>query len=162
MWFELEAVPLSYCETSPYRIENSVPVEASAARVFEILATGERQEEWFQDFVAIRWTTPEPHGVGSEREVELKILTVKERFLAWEPDKRLTFHVYANTLPLVKAMLEDMRIEATGERTCRFTWTVHYTPSLLMKLVHPVGRMIFGKMFRASAEGLARYAKAHP
>jgi len=162
MWFALEAAPLSFTESSRHRIENSLPIEAPAARVFEILVTGERQAEWFEDFVAIRWTTPEPHGVGSEREVELEILTVKERFLAWEPGRRVAFHVYAITLPLAKVMLEDMRLEPTGERSCRFSWTVHYEPSLVMRLIHPIGRLLFGKMFRASAEGLARYARAHP
>jgi uncharacterized protein YndB with AHSA1/START domain len=162
MWFALEAVPLSFTETSPYRIENTVPIEASAARVFEILATGEGLSEWFQDFVAVRWATPEPRGVGAEREFELKILTVRERFLAWEPGKRFSFHIYEITIPLVKAMLEDMRLEPTGDRSCRLLWTVHYRPSITMRLIHPIGRLIFGKMFRASAEGLARYAKAHP
>lgn len=162
MWFEVEAVPLSFTESSPYRIQNSAVVEASAARIFEIFATGERQTEWFQDFVACRWTSPAPHGVGSERDIELKLLTVKERFLAWEPGKRLTFHIHAITLPLVTAMVEDMVMEPMGDRSCRVTWTVHYRPSLIMKLVHPIGRAVFGKMFKASLDGLAKYAKAHP
>ncbi|MFT3774979.1 MAG: SRPBCC family protein [Minicystis sp.] len=127
-----------------------------------MFATGERQTEWFQDFVACRWTSPAPHGVGSEREIELKLLTVKERFLAWEPGKRLTFHIHAITLPFVKAMVEDMVMEPLSDRSCRVTWTVHYRPSLLMKLGHPIGRAIFGKMFKGSLDGLAKYAKAHP
>jgi len=162
MWFDVEAVPLRFIESSPYRIENTSSIEASAARVFQIIATGERQAEWFQDFVACRWTTAEPRGIGAEREIQLELLTVKERFLAWEPGKRLTFHIYGMTMPFVKAMVEDMVIEATGEQSCRVTWTVHYRPSLLMRLGHPIGRAIFGKMFHASIQGLAKYAKAHP
>jgi uncharacterized protein YndB with AHSA1/START domain len=162
MWFDVEAVPLSFTRSSPYHIENTTSIEASAARVFEIIATGERQKDWFVDFVACRWTSPEPRGVGAEREVQLKLLTVKERFLAWDEGKRLSFHIHGITLPFVKAMLEDMVIESTGERTCRVTWTVHYRPSLLMKLGHPIGRAIFGRMFRGSIQGLARYAAAHP
>lgn len=162
MWFDVEAVPISFTESAPYRIESTVGIDASAARVFEILSTGERQADWFKDFKACRWTSPEPHGVGSEREIELKALTVKERFLAWEPGKRLTFHIYAITVPLVTAMIEDMVLESTGDRTCRLTWRVHYRPTILMRLVHPIGRAIFGSMFRASANGLARYAKQNP
>jgi hypothetical protein len=162
MWFDVEAVPLSFTESAPYLIENTVGIDAPAARVFEILATGERQADWFKDFVACRWTSAEPHEVGSEREIELKALTVKERFLAWEPGKRLTFHIYGITIPLVTAMIEDMVIEPTGDRTCRFTWRVHYRPTILMRLIHPIGRAIFGSMFRASAKGLAKYAKLSP
>lgn len=162
MWFDVDPVLLHFTEISPHRIENTTNIEASAARVFEILSTAEGQAEWFQDFVACRWTTPEPHGEGAEREIELKLLTVKERFIAWEPGKRLTFHVYGITLPLVEAMVEDMVIEETGDRSCRLTWTVHYRPTLLMRLIHPAGRAIFGKMFRTSLDGLARYAKSRP
>jgi uncharacterized protein YndB with AHSA1/START domain len=162
MWFDVEAVPLSFTESSPYRIENVVRIEASPARVFAIWATGERQAEWFQDFVANRWTTPAPYGVGSEREVELEILTVKEHFLAWEPGARMAFRIYAITLPVVSAMIEDLRLEPEGEAATRMTWTVHYRPTLMMRLVHPVARAIFARLFRKSAQGLARYAKAHP
>jgi uncharacterized protein YndB with AHSA1/START domain len=162
MWFDVEAVPLSFTESSPHHIEASALIDAPPARVFEIMATGEGQKEWFQDFVACRWTSAPPHGVGAEREIELKALTVKERFLAWEPGKRLAFCVYGITVPLVSAMIEDMTFEDVGGgRATRFVWRVHYRPSLLMKVIHPIGRAIFGEMFRNSAEGLARYAKAH-
>jgi hypothetical protein len=99
--------------------------------------------------------------VGAEREVELALLRVKERFLVWEPGKRLSFHVYAITIPLIAAMLEDLTFEPEGSGT-RFTWRVHYRPALLMRAVHPIGRRIFGGMFKESGEGLARYVKAHP
>lgn len=162
MWFDVEAVPLSFTEDSPFHIENVVLVDAPPARVFEIFATGENQTEWFQDFKGVRWTTLERSSVGAEREVELKLLTVKERFLAYEPGKRLSFHIYGITLPIVNAMLEDMTFEDVGGRATRLTWRVHYRPKLVMRMVHPIARMIFGEMFKASAEGLARYAKAHP
>jgi uncharacterized protein YndB with AHSA1/START domain len=162
MWFDVEAVPLSFTERSPYHIETAARIEATPARVFEILATGEAQVEWFQDWVGFAWTTKAPHGVGSERVVNLKMLSVKERFLTWDPGARLSFTIYAITLPLVKAMVEDMTLAPDGEGATLFTWRVHYRPSLLMRLAHPLGRAIFSKMFRASTDGLARYAKAHP
>lgn len=161
MWFDVEAVPLSFTESAPFCIENSVGIHAPAARVFEILATAEHQKDWFQDFKDCRWTSASRAGVGAEREIELALLTVKERFIAWEPGKRLTFHVYGITLPLVEAMVEDMIIEPTTDRISRLTWRVHYRPSLLMRMVHPIGRAIFGSMFRNSADNLARYAKDH-
>jgi uncharacterized protein YndB with AHSA1/START domain len=162
MWFDVEAVPLSFTESSPYHIETVTRIEAPPARVFEIWATAEAQVDWFQDWIGHTWTTKEPYGVGSERVANLKLLSVKERFLAWDPGKRMSFHIYAITLPLVKAMLEDMTFAPDGEGATRFTWRVHYRPSLLMRMVHPIGRAIFGKMFRSSADGLARYAKEHP
>ncbi len=161
MWFDAVPVPLSFIETSPFKLENVVLIDAPPARVFQILTTAEQQEVWFQDFVACRWSS-NVRGVGAEREIELKLLTVKERFLVWEQDRRLVFHVHAVTLPLLKAMVEDYVLEPVGDRATRFTWRVHYAPSLAMRVVHPFARAMFGEMFKASAEGLARYAKTHP
>ena len=164
MWFDLEAVPLEFTESSPFHIETVAIIDATPERVFDILATGERQSEWFQDFVENRWTTA-ARGVGAEREVELKLFTVKERFLAWDRGKRLAFHIYGSTLPVTRATIEDMVLEAVdvrGARATRLTWRVHYRPTLPARLLHPLMRLIFGRMFKAGAEGLARYVKAHP
>ena len=103
-----------------------------------------------------RWSLD---GVGSTREVELKALTVKERFLAWDPGKRISFCIYAITIPLISEMLEDMQLEPEGDGKTRLRWTAHYTPSLLMRLIHPVGRMIFSGLFQKSINGLRKYAE---
>jgi len=161
MWFDVDAVPLSFTGSSRFHLENTVIIDATPTRVFQILATAEAQAEWFQDFVACRWSTSS-RGVGAEREIQLKLLTVKERFLAWDQDRRLAFHVFAVSLPFVKAMIEDMVLEPLGDHATRLIWRVHYEPTLPMRAVHPLARMIFGEMFKTSAEGLARYAKAHP
>ncbi len=161
MWFRTENVSLKFTTTSPFRFENSIVLDAPPARVFEIWATGEAQTEWFKDLVDIRWSNQE-RGVGAEREVELKTSTVRERFLAWEPDKRLAFVVYGITLPIVKAMLEDLTFEPVGQNQTRMVWTAHYAPTLLMRLIHPLGRFIFGRIFSDATAGLQRYIKDHP
>src|SRR5262249_43436603 len=137
MWFDLEPVPLSFTESSPFRIETVQLIDASPARVFAIVSTGEGQKEWFPDFVENRWTNA-TRGVGGEREVELKLFTVKERFLAWEPGKRLAFHIYASKLPVTSATIEDMVLEPVGDRATRLVWRVHYRPKLVARLFHPI------------------------
>ena len=161
MWFEVEAVPLEFTLSSPFHIETVALIDATPERVFDILSTGEGQKEWFQDFVENRWTNA-IRGVGAEREVELKLFTVKERFLAWDRGRRLAFHIHGSTLPITTATIEDMALEAVGERSTRLTWRVHYRPTLPARLLHPIVKLIFRQLFKASAEGLARYAKAHP
>lgn len=160
MWFQLHPADMSFVESSPFQLRNRAVIAAPPERVFEIIATGEGQDEWFQDFVACRWTSPPPHGEGATREIELQRMKVKERFLVWEPGKRLSFCLYASTLPLVTEMLEDMQLEPVGEKDTLLRWDVHYRPSLGMRLVHPAVRLVFGQMFRASIDGLARYAAA--
>lgn len=161
MWFEVEPAEIGFLESSRFRIENGAIINASPERVFRILSEGEGMGEWFQDFVACRWTSPDPHGAGSTREVELKAMAVKERFLVWEPGERLVFTITAMKLPLVTRMVEDMRLERLGDRT-RLRWSVHYTPSLLMRPVHPIAHAFFEKMFAMTTGGLTSYATRHP
>lgn len=162
MWFPTTPTELDFTASSPHKLAFDAIIEATPERVFDIFARGEAQETWFQDFKATRWTGAEPHGVGTTREVELKLLTVKERFVAWERGVRLAFSVDAITLPIVKRLMEDLQFEAVGEKGTRLVWTVHYEPTLAMRAVHPVVKLIFGRMFRTSLDGLVKYAAAHP
>ena len=162
MWFNVDAADLDFTERSPFRFENEAVVRCSPERLFDIWATGEAQERWFKDLRAIRWTSPEPHGVGATREVELATLTVKERFLAWDRGKRMAFQIYAITLPLVDAMVEDLQFTPLDGGRTRMIWRAHYRPALVMRLLHPLVRWNFSKLFSATCKDLARYAEEHP
>jgi uncharacterized protein YndB with AHSA1/START domain len=157
MWFYVEPSDESFLSRAPFELNNEAVIAAPPERVFQIFSRGERQAEWFQDFVDQRWTTDEPHGVGSRREVELKMLRVKERFFIWEPGKRLSFSIDAITLPLVTQMAEDLQFEPSGTDSTWLRWRAVYEPAPVMRLLHPFARSIFGKMFRASLDGLANY-----
>jgi len=162
MWFDTKPSDPSFADTAPHRIANVVTIEAPPQRVFDIFATAERQEEWMQDFQMCRWTSGEPHGVGTTREVELKVVTAKERFLIWEPGKRLMFSVDAMTLPIASQMLEDMRFEPIADgSTTRLIWHIHYTPTRIATPIHPVARAVFGHMFSSAAKKLASWVKAN-
>jgi uncharacterized protein YndB with AHSA1/START domain len=162
MWFPTTPTELDFTESSPHKLSFDAIIEAPPSRVFEIFVKAEAQDTWFQDFKANRWTSPEPHAVGSTREVELKMLTVKERFVAWDPGARLAFSVDAITLPIVKRLMEDIQLEAVGEKGTRLVWTVHYEPTLVTRAVHPMVKLVFGRMFRSSLSGLGKYAAANP
>lgn len=161
MFFETKKSELSFTTSSPFRMSFDATAEAPPARVFEVLADDAAMKKWFADCKDVRWTSAAPYGVGSTRDVQLKMLSVKERFLAWEPGVRITFSIDAITIPLVKALVEDIQLEALGEKGTRIVWTVHYEPSLVMRAAHPVAKMVFGKMWRASLAGLVKYADVH-
>jgi len=162
MWFNTKPSDPSFVDSSPNRIATVVTIDAPPRRVFDILATAEHQEEWMHDFKACRWTSGEPHGVGTTREVELKAITAKERFLIWEPGERLMFSVEAVTVPLVNQMLEDMRFEPlSGGTATRFIWHVHYAPAKIAVPLHPIARAVFGHMFTSSAKNLAKWVKTN-
>jgi uncharacterized protein YndB with AHSA1/START domain len=157
MWFSTQPADLSF--TSRFEFVNVVDVAAPAERVFPLL-TGERFAEWLPDLKGWDWTSPAPHGVGSTREVRLAMLSVKERILAWDEGRRFAFTIEAITIPLVRRMTEDMRLEPRGADACTFHYVVRYEPSRIMRVIHPIARQIFGEMFRSAAQNLARIARS--
>jgi uncharacterized protein YndB with AHSA1/START domain len=161
MWFALEVQDLSFTQTAPYKFENEAILDAPPERVFEVFATGENQRTWFKDFVGIRWTSPASSGVGAERDVELKLVTVSERFLAWDPGKRLTFTIFQMTLPLVDAMVEDMVFEPIGDGKTRLLWRAHFRPRGFMKPFVPILQAVFGQLFTQSIRGAVDYIATH-
>jgi uncharacterized protein YndB with AHSA1/START domain len=162
MWFNTKPSDTSYIDAAPQRIANVVTIDASPQRVFDIFATADHQDEWMLDFKACRWTSGEPHGVDSTREIEMKMLTVKERFLIWESGKRLAFSIDAITLPIVSQMLEDLRFEpiSNGKAT-RLIWHVYYSPSLVALPIHPAARAVFGRLFELSGKKLVKWVETN-
>lgn len=162
MWFKTTPSDPSFVDSSPHRIAAVAIIDAPPSRVFDIFANSEHQREWMHDFRACRWTSGEPHGVGSTREIELKAITAQERFLIWEPGQRLMFSVDAVTVPLVKQMLEDMRFEPLAEGTqTRLVWHIHYAPAPAAVPLHPIARAVFSHMFGSSAKNLAKWVKTN-
>jgi len=158
MWFPLEPADLDYVRTSPYRMSFEAEVDATPERVFDVF-TQDDMKEWFSDLRSMRWTSPLPHGEGSTRIVTLKMLAVKEIFLVWRPGERVTFTMEAMSLPLVKKMMEDFRVHPVGRSRTRIDYTIHYTPTPLVRAVHPIVRAVFGKMFRDVVKNITRVAE---
>lgn len=156
MWFDLDGVGTEFCDASRFRFHNEAVLDVDKERAFDIFADGPGMERWLEDFVACRWTSEEPHGVGSTRVVELKMLSVKERFLVWDRGERITFLVYAITMPLTKKFVEDLRFVEMGPKKTRVEWSVHYEPNWFVRPVHPIVRSVFGGIFERSARRLSK------
>lgn len=156
MWFKLEPCELEFAERSVHRFRNEGLINAPPERVFGLLAS-DAWPEWYPDFLSVKWVTPGPHGQGSTREVKLKTLSARERFVAWEPGKRISFSIDEVTLPLIRKMMEDVRLDPAAEGKTRVVWDIHYEPRTVMRLIHPIARAIFGRMFRQAVLNLGRY-----
>jgi len=161
MWFNTKPSDVSFADSAPHRIAAVAEIQTSPQNVFDIFATSDHQNVWMKDFKACRWTSEKPHGVGATREIELKALTVKERFLIWEPGNRLMFSVDAITVPIIDQMVEDMRFESlSGGNATRLIWHVHYSPARMATPIHPIARAVFSHMFTSSAKNLANWVKS--
>ncbi len=157
---ELRPQGLDFLEHPPEHMSFEGTMHCSADELFAVLAATEKLPLWLDDFVSARWLTDEPHGVGSRREVRLKTLTVRERFVSWQPGERIAFTMEAISLPIVNAVGEDMRITRLDDRSARLSWRVAYDPVLLARLVHPLIRWNFGRLFARSLANLERITRA--
>ena len=157
MWFDLHPAELDYADRAPFRIRAEAYVHAPPHRVFEIV-TGEAMERWLPEFVALRWTSPEPYGVGATRELDLRTLKVKERVLAWEPGRRFAFAITAASLPLLGQMIEDVHLEPIAARVTLLRWNVHYAPRSPLRALHPLARGLVGRLWTGAVKNIAAYA----
>jgi uncharacterized protein YndB with AHSA1/START domain len=146
-----------------HHLRSDRTVAAPAGRVFDVLATGEHQDRWAEGFRGVDWHGSGPRGVGSVRDVRLRWITVRERFLAWEPGARFAFSADAMSLPLARRLVEDITLTPLDDDRCRLTWEVHLTPAAaLTPLAGPLVARVFRPLFDGFAAGLARYAAAQP
>lgn len=155
-----DAVDLDFLTLAPHHIRCARTVRAPPEAVWRVLVDADGMGRWFPDLVKTEWTSPVPHGVGSTRTVTLKDNRTEERFLAWEEPRRQVYATEAIKLPVVRQLLEEMRLTPEGDGHTRVDFVCAFRPTLLAWLLLPVLKMIFRGMFERSLEGLARCAEA--
>jgi uncharacterized protein YndB with AHSA1/START domain len=160
MWFHVPPADLDFVDRAPFRIRAEAYVHAPAHRVFDIV-TGEAMERWLPEFQALRWTSPEPFGEGTTRELDMRILKVKERVLAWEPGRRFAFTITATSLPLLSRMVEEVHLEPIAARVTLLRWNVHYAPLPALRAANPLARALLGRLWTGAVENIAAYALAN-
>lgn len=157
MWFSLEPIDLEHARSLPDSFENTALVKAPAARVFDCFVSD--MTRWMPDVRSVTWMSPEPHGVGTHRVVRLPGLAVHEKFLAWERGRHVAFRLEAASLPLLRAMVEDLRIEPAGDGLVRVRYSVHYAPLAVARPLSPLLTPVFAKMFEDGLKALGRHAE---
>ncbi|PKL80194.1 MAG: SRPBCC family protein, partial [Candidatus Melainabacteria bacterium HGW-Melainabacteria-1] len=91
------------------------------------------------------------------RRAKLSTATALEHFIAWDRGQRLSFRVAAASLPLAKAMVEDMRLAPLPDGGTRLSYHVFYTPRLWLYLIHPLVRLFYSRIFSQSLQQLKQY-----
>lgn len=109
------------------RIEVSVELNATPARVWEVVEPVERHVDWMADAVAIHFTSEQHQGVGTTFICDTKVafITLKDRMeiTEWEPESAMGVRhtgIVTGTGVFTLTPLDD------GRRT-RFTWTEELT-----------------------------------
>jgi hypothetical protein len=141
------------------RFRNAVDLDAPPARVFSIFQDGDSWPKWFRAIHKVVWTSSKPHGIGTTRTVSLAAATVDEQFFRWEPDRRCSFYVTAQSVPVAHAFAEDYLLEQLAPGRTRFTYSVGVEPRLLVAIGGPLSRMYFDSIFRSACDGLKSYVR---
>ncbi len=130
--------------TTPHRLVFEAVIAAPVDHVFNAVAA--HPETWHRWFPMIgkncRYTTPPPHGVGSERYITSFGWKLRERIIVWDEPHRWAFFVLPGQLP-GKSFAEDYRFEPADGKT-RFRWTVAIEGSRAAQLgMRIAGRLVF-------------------
>jgi hypothetical protein len=160
MRFPYHPVDASFFDDAPMRFKNEVELSARPAEIFSILADASTWPHWFGAMHKAVWTSAKAGGVGSTRTASLTMLTVDEQFFRWEQNRRFSFYLTSQSMPLTHAMAEDYPLEEVGTATARFTYSVAMEPRGLRW--QWVARTHFGSMFKEAREGLKRYVASSP
>jgi len=122
-WFPLRPVDESFFSTAPQVHTLTMDLAAPAAEVWAGL-TKPQPLDWIRT-IDVRYTSPQPYGVGTLREVSVLggVLKLRETFPIWDDEAmRHAFYATHASLPFLESFAEDYRVEPR-DAGCRFTWT---------------------------------------
>jgi hypothetical protein len=158
----LRPVTLEFLDAAPRVITSSAVVAHPVPVVFAAVTGDPATWTWFPGFSDRgRWLTEPPHGVGSTREVTMSGSVFTDTVLAWDEPTRWAFRVETATGPLLRALVEDYRFEADGERTLvRWTFAADPSPLLGAVLASPAGPFGLQRLWGRAAANLERRLSA--
>jgi carbon monoxide dehydrogenase subunit G len=157
--YACEGVDLDFIATAPFRLSNSVDLAITPEQIFEVLDDAESWPRLSALITKVSWTSPQPHGVGTTRRVDMHGGIVgNEEFLAWEPFTRMTFRFNECSTRAVAALAEDYRIQATAGG-CRLTWTLALKPAGPSRWALALGKSVMNLTSRRFLANLRPYTE---
>jgi carbon monoxide dehydrogenase subunit G len=154
-----ERVGLDFIDHAPFRFVSTVDLTISPEQVFEVLDDAESWPQWATVITNVTWTSPQPHGVGTTRTVDMRGGIVgDEEFLAWEPHSHMAFRFNQASSRSIAAFAEDYRIVPTASG-CTLTWVMAMKPNgVAARLGMSLGRPVMAWMFQKFLYNLREYA----
>jgi uncharacterized protein YndB with AHSA1/START domain len=163
---------LAWAAGYPGRVERTLVVAAPPDAVWAVVTDHAGWARWFPGVGAIVRPHDTLDDVGGRRTVRTGPVRLDERFLAWDPARRFAFTGTAMTPPVLRSIVEDIRLEPHGERATAVPRTtgprtnVRYTiaidPAGPLRLLTALVRPAVGRMLDRGLAGLARAAEAAP
>jgi len=154
-----ERVGLDFIDHAPFRFVSTVDLRITPEQVFAVLDDAESWPQWASVITKVTWTSPQPHGVGTTRTVDMRGGIVgDEEFLAWEPFSHMAFRFNQASTRSIAAFAEDYRIAPTPSG-CNLTWVMAMKPNgVAARLGMSLGRPVMARMFQRFLYNLRSYA----
>ncbi len=154
----IEQKDLDWIERAPVSFSGSATTTASPKAVFAILADHKRWPEWFPVITKTVVVGPRREGVGMRRVTTIPGGKIEELIVAWDPEKRWAFTGTAVSPGIVRALLEDCRIEP-GQNSCRITYTMYLDPVSFFRPLTDLMKGMMGKQLDKGMRALAARAE---
>jgi len=158
MKFKCEIGDVNYIKRAPLQFINTVDLKAPPEAVFSALRETDAWLRWFPDMKSAVWDG-EP-GVGTDRNVKVGAMTIKEHFVIWREPYQMAFYVSETSLPFAKRMVENYTIEEIAAGS-RFTYAVGMELRFPLSAVKFAAKPKFEKMFRDATVSFEKYVN-HP
>jgi carbon monoxide dehydrogenase subunit G len=154
-----ERVGLDFIDHAPFRFVSTVDLTITPEQVFDILDDAESWPQWATAITKVTWTSPQPHGIGTTRTVDMHGGIVgDEEFLAWEPHSHMAFRFNQASTRSIAAFAEDYRVVPTATG-CNLTWVMAMKPKgLAGRIGMAVGRPLMARTFQKFLYNLRAYA----
>ncbi|MFL6085637.1 MAG: SRPBCC family protein [Mycobacterium sp.] len=155
-----ERVGLDFIDHAPFRFVSTVDLTITPEQVFEVLDDAESWPQWATAITKVTWTSPQPHGTGTTRTVDMRGGIVgDEEFLAWEPHSHMAFRFNQASTRSIAAFAEDYRVVPTATG-CNLTWVMAMKPSgVAARLGMTLGRPVMARTFQKFLYNLSAYAE---
>ncbi len=156
---QYRVVGAEFLDRAPIRgtIRRAIP--ASAAATFASLEDPDAWPQWLDAITKVTWTSPKPYGVGTTRDIDMKLGAVSEYFYAWEPGTHMAFYFVSGNAPMFAAFAEDYEVTATGDDTCDIVWRYGVELAGPAKVLSKVASLGFKKGFEKALSSLADYLR---
>lgn len=105
-----------WIDRAPVRVEAAVDIAAPPSQVWPVLVDHAGWAQWFSGVTSVV-VTGRASGVGSRRRLRAGPLRFDEVCTAWQPREHLALAVASSNLPLLQAMAQSVRLEATPRGT---------------------------------------------
>ena len=153
---------LAFVDTAPIQVREEVVVAGTAPDVlWPALADPAAWTQWFVGMKQARYTSPEPYGVGTTRQVSVSSMKADEVVLAFDVAERFAFRVTQVNLPALRAMVEVITLEPVGDGT-RVVYRQAVELEGWAKFMGSLVRRQLSGSLRKSLPKLAGWVAQHP